>query len=62
VQVRSERQRLLVPVFVQRSLLLLCIALNFCQSHNANSAASIEFTYIPPATRSVQPWPPYLGS
>jgi len=41
--------RLLVPVFLQRSLLLVfCIALNSCQSHKANSAPSIEFTQIPP--------------
>src|SRR6266702_6289011 len=42
--------RLLVPVFLQRSLLLVfCIALNSCQSHKANSRPSIEFTHIPPA-------------
>src|ERR1700748_1277708 len=42
--------RLLVSVFLQRSLLLvLCIALNSCQSHKANSGPSIEFTHIPPA-------------
>ena len=42
--------RLLVPVFLQLSLLLvLCIALNSCQSHKANSAPSIELTHIPPA-------------
>jgi hypothetical protein len=41
--------RLLVPVFLQRSLLLVfCIALNTCQSHKANSGPSIEFTHIPP--------------
>jgi hypothetical protein len=51
MQVRSERQRLLVPVFLQRSLLLvLCIALNRCQSQ-ANSGPSIEFTHIPPAAQ-----------
>jgi hypothetical protein len=44
--------RLLVPVFLQRSLLLvLCIALNSCQSHKANSGPSIEFTPIPPAAQ-----------
>jgi hypothetical protein len=45
--------RLLVPVFLQRSLLLLvlCIALNSCQSHKANSAPSIGFTHIPPAAQ-----------
>jgi hypothetical protein len=44
--------RLLVPVFLQRSLLLvLCIALNGCQSHKANSGPSIEFTHIPPAAQ-----------
>ncbi len=37
--------RLLVPIFLQRSLLLvLCISLNTCQSHKANSGPSIEFT------------------
>jgi len=52
VQVRSERQRLLVPVFLQRSLLLvLCIALNSCQSHKADTGPSIEFTHIPPAAQ-----------
>ena len=41
--------RLLVPVFLQRSLqLVFCIALNTCQSHKANSGPSIEFTHIPP--------------
>ena len=45
--------RLLFPVFLQRSLLLLvfCIALNSCQSHKANSAPSIEFAHIPPAAQ-----------
>jgi len=44
------QRRQLVPVFWQRSLLLVfCIALNSCQSHKANSAPSIEFTHIPPA-------------
>jgi hypothetical protein len=41
--------RLLVPVFLQRSLLgVFCIALNSGQSHKANSAPSIEFPQIPP--------------
>jgi hypothetical protein len=40
--------RLLVPVFLQRSLsLVFCIALASCQSHKANSAPSIEFIKIP---------------
>src|SRR5713226_2924582 len=44
--------RLLVPVFLQRSLLLVfCISLNSCQSHKANSGPSIEFTHIPPAAQ-----------
>src|SRR5713226_10342635 len=44
--------RLLVPVFLQRSLLLVfCIALTSCQSHKANSGPSIEFTHIPPAAQ-----------
>ena len=52
MQVRSERQPLLVPVFLQRSLLLvLCIGLNSCRSHKANSAPSIEFTHISPAAQ-----------
>jgi hypothetical protein len=42
--------RLLVPVFLQRLLLLVfCIALTSCQSHKANSGPLIEFTHIPPA-------------
>ena len=43
--------RLLTPVFLQRSLLVLCLALNSCQSHKANSGPSIEFTHIPPAAQ-----------
>jgi hypothetical protein len=44
--------RLLVPVFLQRSLLMVFrIALNSCQSHKANSGPSIETTYIPPAAQ-----------
>jgi hypothetical protein len=44
--------RLLVQVFLQRSLLLVfCIALNSCQSHQANSGPSIEFTHIPPVAQ-----------
>ncbi len=44
--------RLLVPAFLQQSLLLvLCIALNGCQSHKANSGPSIEFTHIPLAAQ-----------
>jgi hypothetical protein len=45
------RWRLLTPIFLQRSLLVLCIALNSCQSHKTNSAPSIEFTHIPPAAQ-----------
>jgi hypothetical protein len=45
------QHRLLTPVFLQRSLLVLCIALNSCQSHKANSGRSIEFTHIPPAAQ-----------
>jgi hypothetical protein len=41
--------RLMTPVFLQLSLLVLCIALNSCQSHKA--APSIEFTHIPPAAQ-----------
>ena len=42
--------RRLVPVFLQRSLLLaLCIALNSCRLHDADSGPSIEFTHTPPA-------------
>ena len=44
--------RLLVPGFLQRSLLVVfCIALNSCQSHKTNSGPSIEFTHIPPAAQ-----------
>jgi CheY-like chemotaxis protein len=43
--------RLLTPGFLQRSLLVLCIALNSCQSHKANPEPSIEFTHIPPAAQ-----------
>src|SRR5690348_48001 len=44
--------RLLVPVFLQGSLLLvLCIALNGCQSHKADTGPSIEFSKIPPAAQ-----------
>ena len=43
--------RLLTPVILQRSLLVLCFALNSCQSHKANSGPSIEFTHIPPAAQ-----------
>ena len=52
MQLRNERQLLLVPALLQRSLLLvLCIALNSCQSHKDNSLPSIEFTHIPPAAQ-----------
>ena len=44
--------RLLTRVFLQRSLLVLCIALNSCQSHKANSGPSIEFTHIPPMAQA----------
>ena len=43
--------RLLTPVFLQRSLVVLCTGLNSCQSHKANSGPSIEFTHIPPAAQ-----------
>jgi hypothetical protein len=43
--------RLLTPLFLQRSLLVLCIALNSCQSHKANFGPSIEFTHILPAAQ-----------
>jgi hypothetical protein len=45
------QRRLLTPIPLQRSLLVLCIALNSCQSHKTNSAPSIEFTHIPPAAQ-----------
>jgi hypothetical protein len=45
------RLRLMSPAFLQRSLLILCIALNSCQSHKTNSGPSIEFTHIPPAAQ-----------
>jgi hypothetical protein len=42
--------RLLIPVFLQLSLLLaFCIALSGCRSDSADSGPSIEFTHIPPA-------------
>jgi hypothetical protein len=48
----SQQLRQLVPVFLQRSLLLVfCIALSSCQSPKANSGPSIEFTHIPPAAQ-----------
>jgi FixJ family two-component response regulator len=34
-----------------RAALDMCIALNSCQSHKANSGPSIEFTHIPPAAQ-----------
>jgi hypothetical protein len=40
------QQRLLTPVFLQRSLLALCIVLNGCQSHKANSGPAIEFSKV----------------
>src|ERR1700741_4479386 len=48
MEVWSERRRLFVPVFL---LLVLCIALNSCQSHKDNSGPSIEFPHIPPASQ-----------
>src|ERR1700693_6089389 len=46
------QMRLLVPVFLERSLLLVFyIALNSCQLHKANSGPSIEFAHIPPAAQ-----------
>jgi hypothetical protein len=45
------QRRLLTPVFLQASLVVLCISLNSCQSHKANSGPSIEFTHIPPAAQ-----------
>src|ERR1700758_1078015 len=46
------QMRQLVPVFLQRSLLLVfCVALNSCHSHKAHSGPSIEFTHIPPAAQ-----------
>jgi hypothetical protein len=44
--------RLSIPCYLQRLLLVvLGVALSSCQSHNANSAPSIEFTHIPPAAQ-----------
>ena len=43
------QQRLLVPVFLQLSLLAFCVALSSCKPHGADSGPSIEFTHIPPA-------------
>jgi hypothetical protein len=39
----AHMQLRLTPGFLQRSVLVLCIALNSCQSHKANSGPSIEF-------------------
>jgi len=47
----AHMQLRLTPGFLQRSVLVLCIALNSCQSHKANSGPSIEFTHIPPAAQ-----------
>src|ERR1700722_8718401 len=44
--------RRLVPVFLQQSLLLVfCLALNGCQSHQGNSGPAIELTQIPQASQ-----------
>ena len=44
--------QLLVPTFLQRSLLLACcITQSSCQLHHASSGPSIEFTHIPPAAQ-----------
>jgi hypothetical protein len=52
VLVAHMQLRVFVPVFLQGSLLLiLCIALNGCQSRKADSGLSIEFTHIPPAAQ-----------
>ena len=54
-RVWGHMQLRLVPVFLQRSLLLVfCVALTSCQSHKANSGSSIEFTHIPPAAQGGQ--------
>src|SRR6266536_5457445 len=46
------RLRCLAALSSQQILLLaLCIALTNCQSHQRNSAPSIEFTKIPPAAQ-----------
>ena len=53
-QVHEQRNVLdqLPEEYLQRSLLLvLCISLNSCQSHKANSGPSIEFTPSPPAAQ-----------
>jgi len=41
----------ILALFTQQSLLVLCIALNRCQWHKANSGPSIEFTPIPPTAQ-----------
>jgi hypothetical protein len=52
MQVRSERLASVGPSVLKRSLLLvLCIALNSCQSRKDKSGPSIEFTHIPPAAQ-----------
>ena len=46
------RPRVWLRVFLRRSLLVLfCIALNSCQSHDVNAGPSITFTHIPPAAQ-----------
>jgi hypothetical protein len=50
VQVRSERQRLLVPGFLQRSLLVLVLLAHFaltgCHSSSRNSAPTVAFSKV----------------
>jgi hypothetical protein len=48
-QLSYMQLRLLVPVFLQLSLLAFCGALSGCKSHDADSVPSIEFTHVPPA-------------
>src|ERR1700733_8417894 len=50
MQVRGERQQLLVPVFFERSLLVvvlsMCFVLTGCHSSSGNSAPAIAFTKV----------------
>ena len=56
MQVRSERQQLLVPVFFERSLLVVVLLVYFvltgCHSSLQTSAPTVAFSKVPPAQES----------
>src|SRR5271156_5127153 len=56
MQARSERQQLLVPVFFERSwlvvMLLVYFVLTGCQSSSGNSAPTVAFSRVPAAQES----------